>query len=443
MPWTPNFSLPLPPDSTYVKDTAGIIRDTNTRTDEVLTDAVSRVAESENAAQRAAADARAAADLSAAPADDAVAALLAGGSSATAGIFYTALHSAHPGPLKSWLAALRNQKTAPAVYVSLGSSTAGGHGASSHEKSWIQRVALRFGPRPAAGLAQPKPANGVQVYNAAIGGTQSTNYLTDETTAQVIALKPHLISHMVGSNDWAVSRSPAEYKAQLRARVLQLRAALPNAVQMLVHQQNRFDTPNPAPKYPWPAYGAAMAEIAAEFPGTVLFVDLAAHFESLGLDYNPSVLWGGDRIHLNDDGHRVLAELMADAIGAPAMYLPRRIFEAVPAGGTYSTATNLATLTIPPRAWHQQIKFEVSLFSSVASGAADFELQDISDPNNITAVRAFRVAGASAVYTATATAELPAHQQGTYRVRLARMDGAVYISANAAWHSITADVSPH
>lgn len=443
---TDNYALPLPPDSLLVKDAPKMIREANTAVDAALTDHGERVQAAEGSARESADAARAAADLAAAPPDAVVAALLAGTTSESAAALLAARTAALAGPLKIWGEALRNQKTRAAVWVNTGDSIANGGNPSVTGRQWFHRVAALFGPRPVTtDLATARPADGVQVYNAALGGTTAGNYLPDAKMTPIIALKPDLVTHLVGTNDYGAGVDPETYKAQLRAKIVQL---IPHAgVQLIISPHARYDLPNP--RHPWRAYEDAMAAIAREFPGKVVFLNLYERFTLMGPLGDSYGVMHPDNLHVDDDGSRVMADLIGGAIGAPAPQIGRKIYRPATVNGGDSTvqAKLFAEIVIPARPWHQQYTFHASVFGYSAAGAVtDVELEHSvgKEPgNNLPELAVVRITSARQTYSGALAGTIPPHTEARLRVRYAPNGGSMYIEGgNQFYRSIFADVSP-
>lgn len=442
MATTKNFGLPLPADSTLVKDTPALLRQANTATETALTESGTRVSNAEAAALEAAERAAAAAELAQSPADPVVAAMLRGTAGSTPAAVLANKHTPFVGALKRWRAALLGQRTAGIAVVNAGSSTANGGNATADNRRWFYRLAAALGPRQlTTDLAVKKPANGVQFYNTAVGGTHSGNYLPTDKQNAILALKPELILHMIGSNDWANGVAIATYKANVRARVVQFMNGTP-AVQVLIHQQPRFDVTSP--KIPWDQYGAALAEIAAEFPDRVVFLDLSERFEAMGPGADAFSLLHPDRIHLMDEGNRIMANMIADFLGVGINYTPRTLieFKGAPAGGDLGAGQKyIADIRVPARPYLQQAVFSASVFANATSNA-DLELLDESVAGAHYS-KAFRLHDYRSAQGGSMVCVIPPHTEGFLRVRASNYGGgAMYVTGSAAFASIYADVSP-
>ena len=348
------------------------------------------------------------------------------------------------GPLSVWGAALMGQLTRAAVWVSLGSSTANGGNTSSVSLAWHHRLTARLTPNASIRLdaAGARPATGVQTYSGAVGGTNSSNYLTPALVAKINTLRPDLITHMVGSNDWAANTVVATYKTRMRDWLTQLMAGTPDTVHVLIHQQARWDTVGGTNT--WAAYGVALAELAKEFPDKVLYLNLDQHYKPLGFpsaDYYS--LMTSDKIHMNDAGHAILADLIGDFIGAPPVsYLPREVYRAETfAGGAITASTTIASLTIPARPYPRAVSSVATAYVSAVTGNADLMLS-LAAASNPRAT-ASRQTGSAAKSTSLSGAwTLPAHTEGTVVLTANGFGGGLTVSSNAGYMALSAECSP-
>lgn len=306
---------------------------------------------------------------------------------------YTLSHLADHfhGPLKDWGQALRDRKTKPAIWVNLGSSTANGGTTTFAGQAWAQRVATYITGRSTLDNAalprlegiKSRPANGVHAYTGAIGGTQSSNYVNADHIAAIKVLQPALVTHMVGSNDYGSRVAVATYKTRLRNWLDQVIAAAPGAAHMLIHQQPRNDIGNPVA--PWHAYGDAMREVADLYPN-VAFLDASAYFPAEGA--MPGHIMT-EAVHMNTAGHKVLADVVAAAMGTPIYYATDQYDVALGGSGTVPSDT-WAVQDIPPAPYPRNITVRASIYgygtgASPSAAAADVQLRASYTDNNVSA----------------------------------------------------------
>lgn len=188
-----------------------------------------------------------------------------------------------------------------AAIVLVGSSTTSGSGAHARRISYASILGRRFA----------HAMHDVRIVNLGQPGTTAATYLPDERVRRIHGLAPAAVIHMVGSNDYARSVPPAEYGRTLRERLDRIDEGLALPCQhVLIQTFARIDVT--APVAPWAAYGEELRAIAADDPRRVV-VDVSAAFEAVGVGFggrDPLGLIGPDRIHMNDSGHRLMAELV-------------------------------------------------------------------------------------------------------------------------------------
>lgn len=244
------------------------------------------------------------------------------GPGASPDLLYTPLP--YRGPMGIFRAGLTLAKTAgrPLAIAFAGSSTTAGNN-TALAKRWVTLVAARLTSNPV--LTDTEANNrkgnlpaGINVVNAGLNGATSTTYLADGRDARVASANPRLVVHTIGSNDYGSNRAPATYKASILDAIDRINALVPGPVaHLLIHSYERYDvTPR---TYAWSQYRDALVGIATERPETVAFLDLSATFRSLGIpSTDPLGLMQTDKLHMNDYGHALYADLVASALGITA-----------------------------------------------------------------------------------------------------------------------------
>lgn len=268
------------------------------------------------------------------------------------------------GPMGTWGAALRTAN-GPALWVNLGSSTANGGNTANFGLSWVGRIATYLtGKAHTSGAVEDlegtatRPTSGTHVYNGAVGGTTSANYMTAAKLAAIKRLQPHLITHMIGANDLGASVALATYKANLRNTMDQIQAASPSTVHLFIHQQGRQLA---SPKIAWAEYGKAMREVAAAYPN-VAFFDASERFAGFRDGLEAHLV--SDGYHMNQTGHRMMADLVAEAMGNPLPYGPQETTRiAIPGSATTTVDTVWKSFEIPAAPYPRHLNVDVALFA--------------------------------------------------------------------------------
>ncbi len=243
-----------------------------------------------------------------------------------------------------FFAALRNRYVTPVVVVMAGSSTTAGTAASSIKHRYVNRISdylhaafplVGGAAQPAtvllaASVAAPPSTPGIHVVNAGVGGTIANTYLTATTRPQVAALKPSLITHMVGSNDFRNQRPVADYKADVLAQIAGIDAAMTTPhVHLLIHSYEAYDGTTERP-IRFAEYGKALREISEARPNEIAFIDVSAEFVGIGIpSTDPFGFMDADKIHMNNYGHAFMADTLRKRLGL--LWVPATFVEpAVP-----------------------------------------------------------------------------------------------------------------
>ena len=252
-----------------------------------------------------------------------------------------------------------NGSTAPFVTMFLGSSTTAGTGASDAPHRFVNlfsallvtHAANSLAPAAVAAATSGSPARptdpGLYFWNSGVGGTTSSDYYGASRQSVVTALKPNLMVHMVGSNDFSGQVSPATYKSNIQAVLTDARTRSPGVKHLLIHSYARLDVTNPT--IPWSAYGAALAELDTENSDVIATIDVSALWAARGVftgGTDPDNLIGSDNIHATNIGHAFLADTVAAKLG-PRLLLRRneKVWELDANTLTY---TNGAEVTAAP-----------------------------------------------------------------------------------------------
>lgn len=242
---------------------------------------------------------------------------------------------AGPAPLGMLSAALASRETGPVVIVGTGSSTTQGNGASATHLRWFNQFATavhRAYPL-ASGAAQPLPRTladavadppaspRIHFVNAAVGGTNARNFLTDVTGPQVAALNPDVIIHMVGTNDFRIDKPIDEFTTEFSARLDQLDqdAATPILhVIVRAYEVAGDNYTSDGTLHTWDEYGEAMRSVAESRSDHAIYIDLAEAYALAGVPGDdPHGMILADMVHQNDVGHTFMADLMLRAMRIP------------------------------------------------------------------------------------------------------------------------------
>jgi lysophospholipase L1-like esterase len=233
--------------------------------------------------------------------------------------------------LRGIKAQLALRSTAPYVIVGAGSSTTdqGWYLRMLHESLKAAYPVSSGDTNPAftnlpGAVASPPKAPGIYMVKAGVAGTTASNYLTSTTRAQIAALAPKLIFHMIGANDYATGIPVATYKTTLISQLDAIDALMTTPHQhILISQHERYDAAALAAKVaPYADYSTAMKEVA-DGRVNALFIDARLVFSGVGIPpaagngNDPYGLMKQDLIHLRPAGHALLADTLRAKLEIP------------------------------------------------------------------------------------------------------------------------------
>lgn len=153
---------------------------------------------------------------------------------------------------------------------------------------------------------------GLHALNVGVNGTRADTYLPDAVVDKLNALGVAAVLHMVGSNDYNHQINPATYRARIESRIDRFNGGLGlSALHILVQTYPPLNvTPS---NYTHAQYGEALAAVA-KARQNVLFLDVSVGFRQVGISTDfandPLGLLQSDRVHMNDEGHDLMADLL-------------------------------------------------------------------------------------------------------------------------------------
>ena len=165
--------------------------------------------------------------------------------------------------------------------------------------------------------------SGIQVVEAGHFGWKASDWITSNTyrLQEVGVFQPHLISIMLGANDWQAGVASSTFAANLQTLITQLRGVLTATTSFqIIACHERGDSVTSTE--PWQAYVAAMRAVAASDTGGiggasgVVFTDLSRRLPKPGSTGagDPLSLIASDRVHYADKAGGLLSNaIMAGA----------------------------------------------------------------------------------------------------------------------------------
>lgn len=199
------------------------------------------------------------------------------------------------GPARKLTPSLNNPKI-----VALGSSSTAGAGASRPENGYVAQIARA--------LETQKRGGRIQIINAGVNG-HTTGDMLRRLRPDVLDRQPDLVIWQTGTND-ALRQIPIEnFRRDLARGVAELKAQGINII--LIGQQD-FGQAGTVKNYG--AYVAAMEEIAQREGVTLLHRYRVMRYLALQHRGGLDELLAKDRLHMNDEAHRCIGELLAQGI---------------------------------------------------------------------------------------------------------------------------------
>ena len=340
-------------------------------------------------------------------------------------------------------AALRGQRAKGVGIVFAGSSTIQGHQATSDDRRPVQRISAYLTPRAASAAVRDNsvtPADGVQVWAWGVGGTTSASYLTSAHYSAVASIKPVLMVHMVGSNDWSGSRTPEQYEASLRAHLQELQAASPDTVHLHIGQHQRNSPASGS--HPWEAYTDVLRALAEEDPERIEFLDLWDRYAAIGIPGSDP--WGwlhSDGVHLVDHSYRVLADWLADHLGIPTPSGQGELYVGALTGGSNKNSGDvILSASIPARPYPRQGIVQGTVFARKRGPKSETRLLVGGDT---LVVRPAIPADTSIDGVSPPLVHrviVPAHEEMTVQV-IHAVDDDAYYTTNPAWGNLAVHIS--
>ncbi|MGN7968033.1 GDSL-type esterase/lipase family protein [Microbacterium sp. 22296] len=282
--------------------------------------------------------------------------------------------------------------TTPVTIVWLGSSSTAGNNASSADARYVNKTMgfiraaypLPSGSHPTgvqtlsqAASSAPSGA-GIFGVNAGVSGSRSGNqngatpYITASTRSQIAALNPRVLVHMIGANDYGNGVPVATYKSNLQSEIAALDAAIGvQHVHVLIHTYPRFDSAALSARVaPWSDYLTALKEIAAA-ASNVAVIDNSDDWARQGVTgaagQDPWDYIDTDEIHMNDQGHDFMADLLRTSLLGGALVAVSAA--TTPPAGTAPTITtsSLNAMTVG-QAFSQTLAYTGDTATFTASG---------------------------------------------------------------------------
>lgn len=325
----------------------------------------------------------------------------------------------------------------------LGSSNINGAHVSKPEKAMAQRLSRRAGAgatKPLDNVVANVTPGGMQWFQGGQGNTTSADYFTTARRTALSKVVPHYVIHMIGENDLYYGTTLANYRANMLSALSFIETVNPAVVNVLVHSHGRHDVPSPVA--PWSEYGNVLREVAALNTSNRVFIDTTEFFETIGtqIDNRSALMY--DLVHLNDAGHRRMADIISTVLGisVEADYFPAPMvteFPFVTGPLTYSTdAAIISELFYKAASYPREVKVEGNLWAqcSVTTGYVTIDAYH-TDPLPAAIDDAFHVTNgitAPASLNVSGSLYIPPGTTGSIRIRARPSTGNIIVQGSSA-----------
>lgn len=228
-------------------------------------------------------------------------------------------------PLAAWRAKLGSATTGQAVLVTCGDSLTDMDATTLASPGWPSTLARSLADTAGVDAyfydvnddVWTPPWGGVpglHVVNMARSGTTSGSYLSEGRAATIAAMRPDIVTHMIGMNDSNfTNQTPAQVAREIAGRSgwIDTKAEILGyaAPVHVVMVEPRDKSPNPdKPHDWWDRYSVEMANLVASESDRMVLADIDAAF---GGDTG---LRGSDDIHLTAAGYQRVADTMHELL---------------------------------------------------------------------------------------------------------------------------------
>lgn len=230
--------------------------------------------------------------------------------------------------LTKWKNTLETWEDSPVVIAVAGDSLTDMDAASIESSGWSPRLARKISSQIGAPVSfydagesptwDPSPTReaGVHLVNVALSGRTSYSYLSGNALANLIASRPHLVTHQIGVNNYSfTSNSPVQVVNDIAGRVAKIDADLlalghPAPIHALMVQPRRTPAmPERAADW-WDVYSQELRALAGKDMERRILVDVDSAFA------DGEGLRTSDGIHLTAEGYELTASVVFDALNS-------------------------------------------------------------------------------------------------------------------------------
>lgn len=269
-----------------------------------------------------------------------------------------------------------------------GSSTAEGYGSAGMDntdyngRSWVERVIAALTPNPVKwnidgkGTVFDPPSTGIWGYQFAKGGTTSSDYMPSGKISQAGTVKPAVMFHGVGSNNYVNQWGLDDFESQVIDVIEKVNKVSPKTKHVLVTYQTLNGLTNNNPGAKWWEYNDRMKKIADSRADTYFF-DLSPDTWSMGMPgANHWWAYQTDENHVTQATHRYYAARILEMMGvAVPPEVPEVFTWGTFGGGDKNPGDVYASRSVGKRAYPRNIVTQGVVFGRSSKGGAFFNLK--------------------------------------------------------------------
>lgn len=204
------------------------------------------------------------------------------------------------GPIADTSRAGRSTESTPKI-VAFGSSSTAGVGASRPENGYVAQFGRAFETQ--------RGGRRIQIINAGVNGNTTADML-GRLGPDVLDRQPAVVIWQTGTND-ALRQIPIEqFRRDLTRGLAEFKA---RGIKVILVGPQDFDRASAVKNYA--DYVAAMQAVAKKENVTLLHRYRMMRYLALQHRGGMAELLANDRLHMNDEAHRCVGELLAEGIG--------------------------------------------------------------------------------------------------------------------------------
>lgn len=269
--------------------------------------------------------------------------------------------------------------------VYAGSSTAEGDGSAGiglndyNGRAWVERVNAVLTPRALnwnVNNTDKKPATGIQGWQFSKGGTTVWDYLPANKVAAIGSIKPQLMFHAVGSNDYVNQGGLEYFEVHMLNMLAEIDKVSPDTRHIILTYQTQNGKYGNNPHIKWWQYNERLRKVAEGHP-RAYYLDLSDDSYAMGMPgANHWWAYATDGDNVTAFTHRYFAARILAELGLPVPPEgPETYVWPTFGGGDKGPGATIATMSAGLRPYPRQIVTTGTVFGRSSSNGGYFNLQ--------------------------------------------------------------------